>query len=107
MSITSGKVLLLRLYEKQSARGNRYWIGRLGAAKVVAFPNTEIELQFGAVGAIDVFVQTGSGDTGGGNRPDTPMVPSAGVQHWKRPLAEELAEEPPLDDDVSGLWRDP
>ena len=88
MSITSGKTLVLRLFERQSAKGNQYWTGRLGAAKVVAFPNTKIELQFGAVGAIDVF-----------------------VQHWKRPLAEEsaeeLAEEPPLDDDVSGLWRDP
>jgi len=29
------KVLLGRLYEKSSAKGNRYFAGRLGAAKVV------------------------------------------------------------------------
>jgi hypothetical protein len=105
MSVTSAKTLVLRLFERRSANGNQYWIGRLGAAKVVAFPNTQIELQFGAVGAIDVFVQAGNGDAGGGNR-HTPIVPSAGVQHWKRPPAEEPVEGPPLDDDVSDLWRD-
>jgi hypothetical protein len=72
-------------------------------------------LQFGAVGAIDVFVQAVNGDACGGDRPsrelpresqppsDTAIEASAGVQHWKR----QPAEEPPLDDGVSGLWRDP
>ena len=31
----TGKVLLGRLYEKSSAKGNRYFTGRLGAARVV------------------------------------------------------------------------
>jgi hypothetical protein len=102
MSIASGKVLLLRLYEKQSARGNQYWIGRLGAAKVVAFPNTKIELQYGAVGAIDVFVQAGNGDAGAGDRSSREPP-----QRQSQPPSDEPLTDPvPFDDDVSSPWED-
>ena len=37
----SAKVKLGRLYEKTSARGTRYFVGRLGAARVLLFQSRE------------------------------------------------------------------
>ncbi len=34
------KVKLGRLYEKTSAKGTRYFVGRLGAARVLMFQNS-------------------------------------------------------------------
>jgi len=102
MSITSGKTLVLRLFERQSAKVNQYWTGKFGAAKVVAFPNTKIELQFGAVGAIDVFVQAGDGDAGAGDRPSREPP-----QRQSQPPSDEPPPDPvPFNDDGSNLWVD-
>lgn len=54
-----GKVLLLRLYEKTSATGNRYFAGRLGAAKVAMFLDKRAD---GADPVWEVFVQGGDPD---------------------------------------------
>jgi hypothetical protein len=119
MSITSGKILVLRLFERRSKKGNQYWIGKLGAAKVVAFPNTQIELKFDAVGAIDVFVQAGNGDDDGGDRPsrelpgesqppsDAPIRPSRDIERYRVLKTEQpLADPEPFNDDGSNLWED-
>jgi hypothetical protein len=34
---TNGKITLTTLYEKTSSRGNRYFVGRLGAARIMLF----------------------------------------------------------------------
>lgn len=49
------KVLLLRLYEKTSAKGNRYFAGRMGAASVVMMQDTRAESD-GADPVWQVFV---------------------------------------------------
>lgn len=49
-----GKVMLCRMYEKTSARGNRYFAGRLGAASVVMFKDEHGD----AENCWQVFVQS-------------------------------------------------
>lgn len=39
----SDKVLVMKLYERISAKGTRYFAGRLGAARVVAFLDHKAE----------------------------------------------------------------
>lgn len=56
------RVLLATLYERTSARGNRYLSGRLGAARVIAFLDTEVERSEGTQAVWNVFV-TASDDT--------------------------------------------
>src|SRR5215472_9869955 len=56
---SDGKVLLCRLYERTSSKGNRYFTGRLGPAKVIAFIDTEAELKYGATAVFNVYVQDG------------------------------------------------
>ena len=41
MAVDAPKVRLGRLFEKTSARGNRYFTGRLGAARVLMFASGE------------------------------------------------------------------
>jgi hypothetical protein len=36
--MSDGRIPLCRLYERTSARGTRYLIGRLGYARLIAFP---------------------------------------------------------------------
>lgn len=56
-----GKVLLGRLYEKTSARGHRYFVGRLGAARVALFLDERAE---GADPVWELFVQDGGPQEG-------------------------------------------
>ncbi len=122
MSGFSDKVLLCRLYERTSAKGNRYLAGRLGEAKVVAFMDADAELKFGATACFSVYLQAGEdrkadGDAGGGARqprePRPTPSPGAGspprpgrVQRWERPETEPpTADRPFYDDDVSDIGR--
>src|SRR5919199_3089573 len=45
----AAKVKLGRLYEKTSARGTRYFVGRLGAARVLLFQSRETADDGGAI----------------------------------------------------------
>lgn len=56
-----GKVLLARLYEKTSARGHRYFVGRLGAARVALFLDERAE---GGDPVWELFVQDGGPQEG-------------------------------------------
>ena len=59
--IHDGKVLLARLYEKTSARGHRYFVGRLGAARVAMFIDERAE---GGDPVWELFVQDGGPQEG-------------------------------------------
>jgi len=50
-----GKVLLGRLYERTSQRGNRYFSGRLGAARIMLFKDDKADDD----NAWQLFVQDG------------------------------------------------
>jgi hypothetical protein len=41
--MSDGRIPLCRLYERTSARGTRYLIGRLGYARLIAFPGEPTE----------------------------------------------------------------
>jgi hypothetical protein len=114
-----GKVLICRLFERQSARGNRYLTGRLGAAKLIALLDTEAELQFGATGCFNVFVQSGEdrkpdGDAGRQaqqpRRPpsDSSSAPPPGriQRHQRSDAKPKPAHGRPFHDDpISGIGR--
>ncbi len=51
----STKVRLGRLYEKTSAKGTRYFVGRLGAARVLLFQSRETADDGGAIR--DLYLQ--------------------------------------------------
>ena len=57
MAITSEKILLCRLFKKTSARGDRYLVGNLGSAKLIAFIHADAELKFGATAVFNVYLQ--------------------------------------------------
>ncbi len=121
MSGFSDKILLCRLFERTSAKGNRYLAGRLGSAKVVAFLDTEVELQYGATAVFSVYLQAGEnrkadGDVGGDARqphePRPTPSPGAGssprpgrVQRWERPKGEPPIADRPFYDDISDVGR--
>ena len=65
----TNKVLLLKLYARQSARGNEYLIGRLGAATVIAFKDDRAELREGTLAVWNVYVQEPT-DDGARRNPD-------------------------------------
>ena len=52
-----GRVLLCRLYERQSTSERRYLIGLLGTVKIVALLNAEAEPKFGATACFNVFIE--------------------------------------------------
>lgn len=41
MRVNEPKVLLAGLYEKISAKGNKYFVGRLNGARLLMFANTD------------------------------------------------------------------
>jgi hypothetical protein len=53
------KIQLLRLFERTSARGNRYLTGRLGSAKLIASQATDVpeDQRYGADVVWNVFIQ--------------------------------------------------
>jgi hypothetical protein len=55
--MTGERIRLAKLYERVSARGNRYLIGRLGLAKVVMFQGEPTE---DGTPTWDVYVTPGS-----------------------------------------------
>ena len=67
------KVLLGRLYEKTSSKGNRYFTGRLGAARVVMLLDAHAE---GTDPTWQLFVQDGD-DKGKGKQPLADHPPEA------------------------------
>jgi hypothetical protein len=114
MSAADSKVLLCWLYERTSAKGNRYLAGRLGAAKVIAFLDPPADLQFGATACFNVYVQPGDAERQPENgerepRPappvnNTPIRPG-GIQRLPRPAKPADNGEPFHSDPVDDLWR--
>lgn len=51
------KFKLFRLYEKTSARGNRYFVGRLGGARVIVMRDERAELSEGTAGVWNVMLE--------------------------------------------------
>ncbi len=97
MSFADGKVLLCRLYERTSVKGHRYLAGRPGTAKLVAFLDSQAELQFGATACFNVFLQSGKerkqGGAGDQGKPHRHPINNGAssraghMQHW--PLRDE------------------
>jgi hypothetical protein len=94
------KILLCRLFEKTSERGNRYLFGRLGAARIVAFIDADAELRYGATAAFSVYIQSGD------ERPKVEAAPRRRAPARRRPRTEPADDGEPLPDDgVEDLWR--
>jgi hypothetical protein len=57
--MTAPRVLLSRLFERTSAKGTRYFSGRLGSAKLLAFEATDVpeDQGYGADVLWNVFMQ--------------------------------------------------
>lgn len=54
--MTDEKLKLFRLYEKVSARGNRYFVGRLAGARVIVMRDERAEISEGTEGVWDVLL---------------------------------------------------
>ena len=96
--MSDAKIRLCRLYEKQSARGTRYFVGRLGAARLLLFQSREIADDGGAIW--DLFVQELED-----KRPDARPARSSGEQPFAKsdrpsrlPSHQEARPDDPLDD---------
>jgi hypothetical protein len=55
--MTEGKIQLLRLYERQSARGTVFFVGKLNGVRVVVLKDTAAEISEGTVAVWNLFVQ--------------------------------------------------
>jgi hypothetical protein len=79
------KVMLLRLFERTSAKGNRYFTGRLGSAKLIVFEATDLpdDQRYGAEVVWNVFVQ-GEQDGAGDRPPQRRDAPTRGQGSWGR-----------------------
>jgi hypothetical protein len=85
------KVLLCKLFERTSANGNRYMLGRLGNAKIIAFMDRDAELKYGAEAVWNVFVQVSEQDEG--RQSSTPSTPRRSPRRSAlRPAADPPAE---------------
>jgi hypothetical protein len=108
MSINDGKVLLCRLYERTSARGNRYLAGRLGAARLIGFLDDKAELQFGATACFTIYVQDAGDDA---RLPEAQASagsdyrPPAAVQKPKAKEEKPAAVGEPYDDLLDDIGR--
>lgn len=82
------------MYERVSARGTRYLIGRFGLAKIVILPNEMLE--DGTATWRILVQQAGPAET----PPPRPRPPT-------RKIRRDFASGPPMPDDpVSDLWRE-
>lgn len=48
------KIKLCRLYERQSSRGNKYFVGRLGGARIVVLRDEQAELSEGTIAVWEI-----------------------------------------------------
>ena len=118
---SDGKVLLCRLYERTSSKGNRYFTGRLGPAKVIAFIDTEAELKYGATAVFNVYVQdseiqrqgsaAGAGPNAQGHHHQALGDGDRGHharrgQRWRPEPPKADSAQPFHDDDISDIGRD-
>jgi hypothetical protein len=100
-------VLLLRLYEKTSAKGNTYFAGRMGQASVVMMRDLHAE---GDDPVWQVFVseprQAATDGAGAQRVPMAAQPPAKPLQARKSPpRAKSAAPAGMLDDDISDLGR--
>jgi len=78
-----GKVLLGRLFERTSQKGNRYFSGRLGAARIMLFHDDKADVD----NAWQMFVQDGddkppqTAQEGQGHEKTTPGCPKTAEGH--------------------------
>lgn len=72
--MTDGKLKLFRLYEKTSAHGNRYFVGRLAGARVIVLRNERAVPSEGTEGQWDVFLSPAD-DTPTRRAPSAPATP--------------------------------
>lgn len=89
--MTDGKLKLFRLYEKTSARGNRYFVGRLAGARVIVLRDERAAPSEGTEGQWDVFLSPA-------DEPPTRRAPSAPAPRTRspRPVADESGLNDPL-----------
>lgn len=80
------KIPLTKLYEKTSGRGSRYFVGRLGNARVVMFRDEQAE---GADPVWQIFLSDGPQGQPQGRRPSDPPA-----QARQRPQEPALAPSP-------------
>jgi hypothetical protein len=110
MSNDQSRVQLMTLYERTSAKGNRYLSGRLGAAKVVAFEDTKTEKTEGTSTVWTVYLSPGDdrarqGDDAGGARQArqrggyAPGYAADPAQHPDRPADRGARSRAPAFDD--------
>ena len=95
----TGKIRLVRLYEKISANGIRYFAGRIGAAKAIMFLDTTVE---GDDPVWELFVQDGEGGQFAQPKKEAARTPterdlglSGGQNHLERKEALQRAKKRP------------
>lgn len=101
---------LARLYERTSARGTQYMLGRLGAARIVLLPGEPAE---DGTATWRLLVQEGA-DAADGSRlplaaPAADRPPVAPARRQRRPYPtprpdQAAGDGPPLDDPLGDLW---
>jgi len=92
-----------KLWEKTSAAGNRYLVGRLGGVRILILKNRDA----GAEGEPDfhLFFADGSPrEAADAPKPAAARRP-ARRSPYPRPAAAPRSDGPPLDDRLDDLWR--
>lgn len=89
--MTGEKLKLCRLYEKQSSRGNTYFVGRLGGARVVMMRDERAEVSDGTVAVWELMLSPA-------DEAPPRRAPSAPAPRTRtpRPVADESGLNDPL-----------
>lgn len=88
MTFGSEKILLTRLYEKQSKTGRRYFVGRLGAARIVVLQDDRAAVEGATVAVWEVFAEAGDD----GARPAARRQPASPAPSYRpQPAAPPVA----------------
>jgi hypothetical protein len=98
-SFLEGKIVLCKLYETVSARGNRYLAGRLGSGRIIVLRGQPTPA---GLSTWDVFLAPDKPQVTSGDRePSTAPTKSSRtrVQRWAKPKADTQPNDRPFHDD--------
>jgi hypothetical protein len=86
MTAPAPKVLLCWRFERTSAKGRRYFTGRLGSAKVIAFEERDVaeDQRYGAEAVWRVYLQAPEDDREQRPRQQVLPPPTRGQSTWDR-----------------------
>jgi hypothetical protein len=94
---------LARLYEKTSQRGTRYFVGRLGLAKLTLLPGEAAE---DGTATWRLMLQEAPKRQGQTDRPVSSSPRARSTRTKRRQTDGPVASAPMPDDSVSDLWAD-